>query len=362
MPEGKRPKPPRGRLGWSRLVVHSVCAVPHPHCSPLCYIDAMSSKYLAIAAALLSVALAPAVSAAQANKKPAPANQTAPASTAAPAHRDPGAPAQTTPGTPATAQPSTPAANPSAAPANPNCLNGPCDYQPPHITSVNPPPPVAGPWTLQDRIKWLTVMLLVLVAYVGVLLAVSTLRKIERQMHHVETAAQAAADSAKALLLHADAQVKADRPWILVTAEPTPGAANGFTVVATNRGRSPARIVTLADEIAIAKDESQLPPAPAFKTGPRAPLAPIILLPGESAGLKSFTREEVNSVCADAEQLRRVEDWDEKIYLYGTVTYVDLLAPGEEQAHETAWCCWYIHGRQKSGMVMASPPEYSRHT
>jgi len=317
----------------------------------------MPSKHLAIAAALLCAAFVSAVWAAQANKKPA--NQTAPASGAAPSRAAPGTTGQPTAGGPA--QASAADTSPSAAPANPNCPNGPCDYQPPRIT-IATPAPAPAPWSLQDRIKWLAVVLLLLIAYPSILFAVATLRKIERQTRYAETAAQAAADSAKALLLHAEAHAKADRPWILVTAEPTPAAANGFTVVATNRGRSPARIVTLADEIAIAKDESQLPPTPAFKTGPRAPLAPIILLPGESAGLKSFTREEVNSLCADAEQLRRVEDWDEKIYLYGTVAYVDLLSPGEEQAHETAWCCWYIHGRQKSGMVVASPPEYSRHT
>jgi hypothetical protein len=214
---------------------------------------------------------------------------------------------------------------------------------------------------LPDRIRWAAEILLLLIAYPAILLAISALRKIERQTRYAETAAQAAADSAKAALLFAENQVRAERPWILITADPTPGVINGFSVVATNRGRSPARIVSLAEDIAIVEDEAQLPSAPVFKAEPRAPLAPILLLPGESANIKTFHRDEVKSICENPEQVLRVEDWKEKIYLYGNVAYTDLAAPGEE-THETGWCCWYIHGRQKSGMIMAGPLGYNRHT
>ena len=200
-----------------------------------------------------------------------------------------------------------------------------------------------------------------LIAYVGVLLALSLLRKIERQTRYAEATALAAAEVAKAALIFAENQARAARPWVLVTAEPTPGMANSFSVVATNRGGSPARIVSLAEGIAIVEDEAQLPPAPSFNTEPRAPLVPLILLPGESVTVKSFTRDEVKSVCENPRQVLRVEDWEEKIYLYGDVAYIDLVASGGA-AHETGWCCWYIHGRQKSGMVMAGLAEYNRHS
>ena len=215
---------------------------------------------------------------------------------------------------------------------------------------------------MQERISWAANLILVLIAYVGVMLAVSLLRKIERQARYGEAAAQAAAESAKAALLLAQAQERAERPWIVITAEPVPGIRDSFTVVATNRGRSPARIISLVDEVAIARDESHLPLAPAFKTDPHAPSVLTILLPGESRGIKSFQRDDTKSVCDNAEDLRRVEEWEAKIFLYGAITYADLRAPAEEPAHETSWCCWYIHGRQKSGMVMAGPPEYNRHT
>jgi len=202
----------------------------------------------------------------------------------------------------------------------------------------------------------------VIILYFGVMLAVSTLRKIERQTRYTEAAAQAAADSAKALLVFAQSQADADRPWVLVSPETVPGAPDKFTIVATNRGRSPARIVSLVDEIASAGDDSKLPPAPVYKNEPQPPSVSDILLPGESIGIKSFSRDEVSSVCETPEQLQLVESWIEKIYLYGSLTYQDLRASDGNGTHQTAWCCWYIHGRQKSGLVMAGPPTYNRHS
>ncbi len=298
----------------------------------------MPSKHLVSAAALLFLALAYGACPAQTGK-PATHSQTSNSNVPASA-------------TPADAQP--------GASANPACPNGPCDEEQPHIT-IATPAPAPSPWLLPDRIRWAAELLLLILAYIALMLVVSTLRKIERQTGYAETAALAAADSAKAALLFAENQAKAERPWILISTKPTPGVLNGFSVVATNRGRSPARIVSLAEGLILVQDEAQLPPAPVFKTAPHAPLAPIILLPSESASIKTFQREEVKSVCENPEQVLRVEDWKEKIYLYGKVTYTELVAAGETTL-ETGWCCWYIHGRQKSGMIMAGPLGYNRHS
>ncbi len=162
--------------------------------------------------------------------------------------------------------------------------------------------------------------------------------------------------------MYAEAQALAQRPWLVVSAEAEPGPGDKFSIVATNRGRSPTRIVTLVDDFAIAQDDAQLPPSPTFKSEPAPPRIPVVLLPGESTVLRSFRREDVKSVCLTNEDLRRVEEWERKIYLFGNVTYIDLRAPEGKQPFETAWCCWYIHGRQKSGMVTAGPPGYNWHT
>jgi hypothetical protein len=200
-------------------------------------------------------------------------------------------------------------------------------------------------------------------AYVGVMLALSTLRKIERQTRYAEAAAQAAADSAKSALTFVEAHARAERPWVLVTAEPAPGQPDVFTVVVTNRGHGPARVIGLAESVTTAKDEEQLPAQPDYKeSDAQAPPANMILLPGESLAIRTFRREDVSAVCETPEQLRRVENWEERIYIFGKVTYVDLQAVDEKTRFETAWCCWYIHGRQKSGMVIAGKAPYNQHT
>ncbi len=344
-------------------------------------------KIQAMMAVALSIALAPAALVAQTGNQAAPTHQAAPSTApagnqAAPTHQtvpagNQAAPThQTAPAAPAPAAPAPvpPAASAAVPPATANpatqsdCEGGACDASLPHIT-IATPAPAPAPWPLQDRIKWLAVVLLVLVAYVGIWLAVSALHKIERQTRYVENAAQAAAESAKAALLlaqaqaqQAEAQAQAERPWILITTEPAHGVFNGFTVVATNRGRGPARVVSLAEEVTITKDESQLPAVPTFASEPRPLLVPMILLPGESTSIKSFSRDDVQLFCDSEERLHRVEDWEEKIYLYGTVTYRDLRSNDEKQIHETSWCCWYILGHKKNGMVMAGPPQYNRHS
>ncbi|MGH9598304.1 MAG: hypothetical protein ACRD27_00455 [Terracidiphilus sp.] len=260
--------------------------------------------------------------------------------------------------------PSSIAAQQSAAgaTAGATCPGGVCDEQPQHITVANPPPMVAV-WPMHDRIAWAANLVLVVLAYAGIMLALATLKKIERQTRYGEKAAAAAADSAQAALLHAQAIVAAERPWVTVAAQPSRTVENGFLITATNRGRTPARIVAAGEQIEFAEDESRLPEDPQYGDGRSgAPFDPVILLPGESVEIKSFCRDDVQGLCQSDEKLKRVEAWEEKIFLYGKVTYRDLIAPRDEQIHETAWCCWYIHGRQKSGMVAAGSRKYNLHT
>jgi hypothetical protein len=321
--------------------------------SAVWYIDAMISKGLAIIAVLLAAAQPSAATAGQAGGSSHASPQHPTASVSSPATP---AAASAAAAPPATGN----STNVNTA-AQSNCFGGTCDYQPSHIT-IATPAPAPAPWPLPQRIAWAANLVLVILGYVGILLAISTLRKIERQTRYGEAAATAAAESAQAALLHAQAIVRAERPWILVTVEPSRSTQNGFSVMVTNRGHSPARIESATDAIAISVDETQLPAVPAYGNAePNAPAGSMILLPGESTAIRSFCRNDVKGICETGERLKRVEDWEEKIFLYGKVAYRDLMAPGEEQPYETSWCCWYIHGRQKSGMVMAGPPAYNQH-
>ncbi|HLI03898.1 MAG TPA: hypothetical protein VKU93_06470 [Terracidiphilus sp.] len=263
------------------------------------------------------------------------------------------------------------AAHPSAArpqisqPETPNpagqCADGSCDLQPQHI-SIATPAPAPAPWTWQQRVAWAANLVLAALGYAAILMALALLRKIERQTRYAEETAQAAAQTAHAALTYAQAITRAERPWILMSVRPSQTIENGFSVVATNRGRGPARVLRMVDEVIIAVDEERLPAAPVYRKEPVAPADPMILLPGESTEIAAFSRADVQRVAESREQLERIEKWEEKIFLYGNLQYRNLTAPEDAEAHESSWLCWYIHGRQKSGMVMAGPPAYNRHT
>jgi hypothetical protein len=233
-----------------------------------------------------------------------------------------------------------------------------------HIAIASPVP--VAQWTIPERIAWAANLILVLVAIVAIYVAISLLRKIDRMTGYVEIAAESAQESAKAALhfaeTHARLQAQMDRPWVAVTAVPMPGVPNSFNVVAANRGRTPARVLSHLDEIVIVKDETQLPEEPLYREEDRSQQAPLLLLPGESFVVRSFRREDVKSICDTEDQIHRVEEWESRIYFYGNISYTGLADREDDPAHQTSWCCWYIHGRQKSGMVMAGPRAYNQHT
>jgi hypothetical protein len=236
-------------------------------------------------------------------------------------------------------------------------------YQPTPRVTVTTAPPTPKAWTWQEEVTWGANIVLAAVGYVGVWLGFNLLKKIERHIAFGESAAESAAASAHAALLNAQAVIHSERPWILISVDPSRSKENSFTVMATNRGRTPARITATAEQAMIAVDEKYLPIPPEYDRDDTKPaLVPIILVPGESTAIKSFCREDVKPLCDSEERFRRIETWEEKIFLYGKVVYKDLISPPDGQDHETNWCCWYIHGRQNSGLVIAGPPEYNAHT
>lgn len=270
------------------------------------------------------------------------------------------------PQTPPSSPPSLAAPQSAGSPGvSSDCGGVPCVYPSPKIIVANPPPaPAPEPfWPLQDRIAWAANLVLAIVGYAGVVLAVSTLKKIERSTRATEAVAEAATRSAEAALLTAQAIIESGRPWILISVKPSRTIENSFTVIATNRGRSPAKIIAAAEQIMIAIDEAHLPAAPEYRSEePDAMFVPIILLPGESTTIRSFGRDDVRGLCDSDETFRKVENWEEKVYIYGKILYLDMIASAGQQTHMSAWCCWYIHGRQNSSLVIAGPPQYNVHT
>jgi hypothetical protein len=233
--------------------------------------------------------------------------------------------------------------------------------QPQQIVVTSPPQP-PQPWAWHDQILWGAEVVLIVLGYAGVLLALRTLKYIQRQTDFGVAAAQAALQCANAALESSQAIVDSGRPWIVISVEPFLTMDNGFKVMATNRGRTPARIIAKADCAMIAADETKLPPNPDYSVGKSStPFEPIILLPGESAGIRPFRRTDVRPLCETEDQFRRIERWEEKVFVYGSVTYRDLISPLDQPNHETHWCCWYVYG-DKDALVISGPPEYNKHS
>ena len=315
----------------------------------MCYICAMMIRGLASLVVLLSLVQVNGLGQVS-GSSPKPANQTTRPTV-------PSAPAQQSSPT----QQGLTAQQTSTSPASETPAQSTEEQHPPFIVTLPSQP--AQPWLLRERISWGVYLVLALVGYVGIMIALSTLKKIERNTVLAETTAQAALDASQAALATAQSILLAERPWILVSVEPTIDKPNSFTITATNKGRTPATITALFDQVGIKSDEAHLPEVPEYAEQPDPrPMIPVTLVPGESTPIKVFSRDDVAAICASDEQFKRIENWDEKLFLHGRIAYRDLIAPQGRSEHQTNWCCWYIHGRQKSGMVIAGPPAYNAHS
>jgi hypothetical protein len=250
----------------------------------------------------------------------------------------------------------------SAAPDSTATQGSGTQNQPPQII-VNPPPPAPAQWEWHDRVAWGAGIVLAVLGYAGIMLALRTLKSIDRHLESGIATAEAAVGSASAALALAQAIANSERPWIVVTVEPFLTMENSFKVMASNRGRSPARIVSSIDQVRVAIDETGLPKVPEFDTTtPVEEPEPIVLLPGEATGIWALNRDDLPGICKTPDALRRVERWEDTLFLYGRIKYMELDAVGDNHAHETFWCCRYIHGDKNSALVMAGPPAYNKHT
>ena len=226
--------------------------------------------------------------------------------------------AQTAPTHPSASKPATPAyATPAPDPARSDCNDIPCEDQTPRTIYV-PSAPAPTLWTWHDRILWAAYLVLAILGYAGIMLANSTLKKIERHAAAAEetaavsasaatATATAAAETARAALLHAQSIIHSERPWLTIAVEPTLGVQDSFNVIATNRGRSPATITSALDRASFATDEAHLSAAGALSPiEPKSPFVPIILLPGEYATIRTVKREDARELCGSEAQFAKV--------------------------------------------------------
>jgi hypothetical protein len=173
-------------------------------------------------------------------------------------------------------------------------------------------------------------------------------------------------DAAKASLLNVQALINIERPWLFITVERSQifeTLDEWFDVVPTNRGRTPAEIISFSlPAVAIVTNESDLPSKPAYGTT-LFPDSPVIALAGEPA--QTFIQvdgADFRKLWKTEENRLRIMNSDEKAYAFGIVCYRDLLGDSKAKPHETRWCFRYMPDVPEGRLIPSGPKNYIRYT
>lgn len=169
--------------------------------------------------------------------------------------------------------------------------------------------------------------------------------------------------AAEAGLLNAQALINSERPWVLVKVEPSKGifGFDGFDIIAVNRGRTPAFIVSYTFDCLIVDEGESMPAEPEY--GKAKPVC-AILLPDEPMRLDSVGGGTVAMYCIDEEKWQRVVGMDAWAYFVGRIVYRDLLSPIDTPPHETDWAFSYVQGSGEDFHLtpFTPPPGWTKHT
>ncbi len=163
----------------------------------------------------------------------------------------------------------------------------------------------------------------------------------ERKEQHEELAAQMkiARDAADAARLNAQAVINAERAWIVVTAEAS--EPDVFEFRAKNVGKTPAKFVSSFCEMSVLDRSDKLPAEPTYKTEMYDGLQPTLFPPTDARAIfrKDLRKSQLSLL--DEELLRCISAGFKEVYFFGSLSYVDTLAPekdGKPVFHETKWC------------------------
>jgi hypothetical protein len=179
------------------------------------------------------------------------------------------------------------------------------------------------------------------------------------QSWETRTAARGARDAAQASLLNIRAFINAERPWIMARVEPS-GRKNAYRVVAVNKGRTPASVLSHAENCVL-KETSELPPDIAVYGEPDN--RSKIVLPDESIEIMDFS--EHSFVRKDEGKLARFRSWDAEGFVCGIIIYRDLLGAPADKTCETRWAFSVIAGGDGDVIPVeytVGGDEYTRHT
>jgi hypothetical protein len=211
---------------------------------------------------------------------------------------------------------------------------------------------------------------LFVVGVCGVIIAVCTLKAIQRQLEEIKAAGkqteqmiQHAGKQADAASLSAKIFRNSERPWILIYSQHVPNT-EASALIAKNCGHSPARLVLSSEDNWKFVKPSELidwrPERPNY--GIVSPIQdPIIILPGEGTYILNITDWDVRRNCESEDRFKAVESGSLSLYIFGKLAYRDLLNADSDSFHETAWCCHYLI-KSENCLSMFGLPGYSYHT
>jgi hypothetical protein len=184
---------------------------------------------------------------------------------------------------------------------------------------------------------------------------------VKRQIGIMERQTKAAEDAAAAALLNAQAMMHSERPWIIVNIEPHPQFRGSFLFAATNKGRTPAQLVSGSSEYIFTARPQDLPVPPTYSsqfTG----LDETLLVPGDPFQIYSRSGICPEDILARRSASHELRSYNESLVFYGRILYRNAFSNGNDanSFHETRWCLAYLKHERR--FVVTGPDEYNRHT
>lgn len=173
---------------------------------------------------------------------------------------------------------------------------------------------------------------------------------------------KATRNAAEAALVNSKAYINSERPWLLVRWRKHERVAGLFIIEVENQGRTPARMISESHGGPVFfKEGSNFPVEPTY--GMVTPFnPPTILIAREKTEVMEFTELNIRQICGSEQHFKRVGGWQDKVFIYGTVHYQDLLDPTNPSLCETGWCFRYIPNRRGGRLVKDGTAKYNQHT
>ena len=197
--------------------------------------------------------------------------------------------------------------------------------------------------------EWVAIFVTAILALVAVV-----------QLVFLRRSANAAKEAAEAALLNAQAVIRTERPWLVVTwisDKETPGV---FRFGCRNQGNTPAKIISMSAK-------------PTFIDLPdNLPVPPVYSSPVAMPGLHLIVSEDsfrvghgINpaSIIQNAGKKDLVDGSREFLVYCGNIVYRDALYldSATEGLHETRWCFVYQPAGKRK-FVRSGPEEYNRYS